>query len=122
VIDRINIYEASKHAMVLAIQDLIKKPDFLLIDGKFMTLPLNISQLSVIRGDALSASIAAASIIAKVTRDRLMRLYDKRFPEYNFAQHKGYPTKEHIIKLQEHGPSTIHRKTFGPVHELLTVL
>jgi ribonuclease HII len=122
VIDRINIYQASKHAMVLAVNDLVKDPDFLLIDGKHMTLPLSISQLSVIGGDGLSASIAAASIIAKVTRDRLMRLYDKQFPEYNFAQHKGYPTKEHIIKLQEHGPSIIHRKTFGPVHELLAVL
>jgi len=119
LIDRINIFQASKHAMVLAIKDLAQRPDFLLIDGKNMTLPLPIPQLSLIGGDGLSASIAAASIVAKVTRDRLMNIYDKKFPEYNFAQHKGYPTKEHILKLQEYGPSLIHRKTFGPVYELL---
>lgn len=122
IIDSINILEASKKAMALAVKDLVVTPDFILVDGPSMTLPFNISQLSLIGGDAKSASIAAASIIAKVVRDRLMRLYDKQYPEYNFSKHKGYPTKEHMLKLQEHGPSDIHRRTFKPVTDVVGAL
>ncbi|MBN1493012.1 MAG: ribonuclease HII [Candidatus Omnitrophica bacterium] len=121
IIDKINILEAAKHAMALAVNDLVIVPDYLLIDGKAMTLPISIPQLSLIGGDSLSTSIAAASIVAKVTRDRLMYIYDKHYPIYNFARHKGYPTKEHVLKLQEHGPSVIHRRTFRPVTDLVHV-
>jgi len=93
-------------------------PDCLLIDA--LSLPgTSWPVRSIIKGDALSMSIAAASIIAKVTRDRLMADYHRRYPEYNFLSHKGYSTEEHLERLSEHGPCPIHRRTFAPVAQLL---
>ena len=112
-IDAINIYQASKKAMMLAIEELVVQPDFLLVDA--MTLPTQIKQQSLIKGDARSISIAAASIIAKVTRDRLMKEYSVVYPYYGFERNAGYGTKEHLHALQTHGITPIHRLTFAPV-------
>lgn len=113
-IDRINILQATLLAMKEAVSKLAQKPDYLLIDA--LTLPeIKIPQKGIIRGDAQSVSIAAASIIAKVTRDRLMDQYHHEFPEYNFAVHKGYGTKEHFAKVRAYGPCRLHRKTFRGV-------
>ena len=109
-IDEINICNAAKLGMKEAIGGLSQKPDFVLIDA--MRLDLDIPSLSVIRGDQLSYSIAAASIIAKVERDRLMREYDKQYPQYGFAVHKGYPTKNHRELVKQFGKCEIHRETF----------
>lgn len=110
-IDEINILQATYEAMREAINNLQVKPDILLNDA--VTIPkVAISQVPIIKGDAKSISIAAASIIAKVTRDRLMVQYDSIMPEYGFASHKGYGAKTHIEALQLYGPSPIHRKTF----------
>jgi len=115
-IDRLNILEATRLAMRRAIQALSLQPDFLLTDA--VALPgLSVPQRPVIKGDGLSVSIAAASIIAKVTRDRVMLDYHRRFPRYNFQEHKGYPTPEHLRLLAEHGPCDIHRRSFRPVSE-----
>ncbi|OES43631.1 ribonuclease HII [Domibacillus iocasae] len=116
-IDEINIYEAAKKAMVLAVNALTEQPDHLLVDA--MTLPLNISQESIIKGDAKSASIAAASIIAKVTRDRLMKQYASEYPGYGFEKNMGYGTKEHLIGLQTIGITPQHRKTFAPIKDMI---
>jgi ribonuclease HII len=116
-IDEMNIYEAAKKAMVLAVNALSKQPDHLLVDA--MTLPLNISQESIIKGDAKSASIAAASIIAKVTRDRLMKQYAIDYPGYGFEKNMGYGTKEHVKGLQTFGITPQHRKTFAPIKEMI---
>ena len=111
VIDEINILQATYLAMRQAIDKLKVKPDILLNDA--VTIPgIEIKQVPIIKGDAKSQSIAAASIMAKVTRDRLMAEYDKQYPEYGFAKHKGYGTKAHIEALKEYGPCPIHRKTF----------
>ncbi|TAJ08980.1 MAG: ribonuclease HII [Nitrospirae bacterium] len=116
-IDRLNILEATRLAMCRAIQALSLRPDFLLTDA--LALPgLSVPQRPIIKGDSLSVSIAAASIIAKVTRDRVMLDYHRRFPRYNFQVHKGYPTPEHLRLLAEHGPCDIHRRSFRPVSEL----
>ncbi|MBF0528429.1 MAG: ribonuclease HII [Deltaproteobacteria bacterium] len=115
-IDRINILTASLQAMVQAVQNLSVPPDYLLIDGPYPT-PCHIPQKPVTHGDSLSLSIGAASIIAKVTRDRLMMEYDRLFPNYGFAKHKGYPTKAHIEALNRFGPCPIHRRTYRPVAE-----
>lgn len=115
VIDRVNIYEASKLAMIEAVEQLHTQPDHLLIDA--MKLPIPISQESIIKGDAKSVSIAAASIIAKVTRDRLMEAYDAQYPGYGFAQNAGYGTKVHLEGLDQQGITPIHRKSFAPVRE-----
>jgi ribonuclease HII len=113
-IDAMNILEATRLAMVRAIQALKPRPDFLLIDA--LTLPaVCLPQRAIIKGDALSLSIAAASIVAKVTRDRLMRDYHRRYPHYNFEVHKGYPTPEHLALLARYGPCEIHRRSFRPV-------
>lgn len=112
-IDELNIYEASKSAMMKAVQALNTDPDYLLIDA--MSLPLHIQQSSIIKGDAKSASIAAGACIAKVTRDRLMDEYAKKYPLYGFDKHKGYGTKEHLEALAKNGPSPIHRRSFAPV-------
>lgn len=110
-IDRINIFQATRLAMERALKKLAVQPEHLLIDA--MTLPgIRIPQTAVIHGDAKSASIAAASILAKCHRDNLMKIYDRRFPGYGFARHKGYPTSEHIKKIEELGETSIHRKSF----------
>ncbi|MEK6587070.1 MAG: ribonuclease HII [Nitrospirota bacterium] len=117
-IDRLNILEATKLAMRRAIDQLAPPPDYLLIDA--VTLPgIGIPERPIIKGDSLSLSIAAASIIAKVTRDRLMAEYHDMFPEYDFLSHKGYGTREHLQRLARHGPCSIHRRTFRPVHEAI---
>lgn len=111
VIDSINILNATKVAMKSAIEALEVVPEFVLVDA--VKIPdIQIEQEGIIKGDALSVSIAAASILAKVTRDRLMLEYDKEYPQYGFAMHKGYGTKEHIEAIREYGPSTIHRRSF----------
>lgn len=110
-IDEINILQATYEAMRQAVSALSVKPDILLNDA--VTIPdVAIRQVPIIKGDAKSVSIAAASIIAKVTRDRLMRQYDSMFPEYGFAQNKGYGAASHIEALKKYGPSPIHRKSF----------
>ena len=117
-IDRLNILEATKLAMRRAIDQLAPPPDYLLIDA--VTLPgIGIPERPIIKGDSLSLSIAAASIIAKVTRDRLMAEYHDMFPEYDFLSHKGYGTREHLQRLARHGPCSIHRRTFRPVQEAI---
>ena len=117
-IDRLNILEATRLAMRRAIEQLAPSPDYLLIDA--VTLPgIRISVRPIIKGDALSLSIAAASIIAKVTRDRLMAKYHDMFPEYDFLSHKGYGTTGHLQRLSRHGPCSIHRRTFMPVQEVI---
>ncbi len=113
-IDRINILRAALLAMEIAVKKLNPKPDFLLIDGNIKT-SLLIPQETVIGGDSTCNSIAAASIIAKVTRDLIMYDYNNIHPEYNFKKHKGYPTKEHYEALRKFGPCPIHRKTFKGV-------
>lgn len=118
-IDAMNILEATRLAMVRAIQALASSPDFLLLDA--VTLPsVRVPQRAIIKGDGLSVSIAAASIIAKVTRDRLMQDYHRQYPQYNFLAHKGYPTSEHLRLLAAHGPCEIHRRTFRPVLQIHT--
>ncbi len=118
VIDRINILEASILAMQKAILSLNPRPDYLLVDGNLTRLGVT-PQKSIIGGDRKSQSIAAASIVAKVFRDRLMREYDAKIPGYDFSSHKGYSTRGHIEALEKEGVSVIHRKTFGPVAYLL---
>jgi len=116
-IDRINILRASLKSMHLAVTELFPQPDYLLIDGKF-TIPFcNMPQEAVIRGDSLSISIAAASIIAKVTRDRIMDRYHEIWPRYCFHVHKGYPTKAHRDAVAAFGPCPIHRVSFRGVRE-----
>lgn len=115
IIDQVNIYQATKIAMKEAIQNLVLVPDHLLIDA--MELDIPIEQTSLIKGDARSQSIAAASIIAKVERDRLMEAYDQEFPGYDFANNVGYGTPSHLAGLRQLGPSPIHRKTFAPVKD-----
>ena len=110
VIDEINILNATKKAMTGCVTGLSVRPDIVLIDA--VKLPLDVPTKSIIKGDALSYSIGAASILAKVYRDRLMREYDALYPWYGFAQNKGYGTKDHIDALRSVGPSPIHRRSF----------
>jgi ribonuclease HII len=117
-IDRINILRATHQAMRRAAEGLAVRPDHVLIDG-LPVRPFPIEQTALVKGDALSFSIAAASVLAKVTRDRLMVEMDERHPGYDFAQHKGYGTALHLAKLRAHGPCPIHRKTFLPVQQAL---
>lgn len=117
-IDRLNILQASLLSMKRAVQALETPPDYLLIDGIF-TVSYPAAQEAIKKGDSLSMSIAAASIIAKVTRDRIMENYDREFPQYGFKKHKGYPTQKHREAIQQHGPSPIHRKSFSGVKEFL---
>lgn len=117
-IDSLNILEATRLAMRRAIDNLAPAPDYLLIDA--VTLPaVRIPLRPIVKGDALSLSIAAASIIAKVTRDHLMSAYHATFPQYNFLSHKGYGTAEHLQMLARFGPCSIHRRTFAPVREAI---
>ncbi len=118
VIDRLNIYQATINGMYEAIFSLNPQPDKVLIDAvRLEQLPMK--SLSIIKGDAKSASIAAASIIAKVTRDRLMDEYDREYPQYGFARHKGYGTAEHIDAIRKYGPCPIHRKSFEPIKSII---
>ncbi len=110
VIDDINILNATKKAMTECVQGLSVRPDIVLVDA--VKLALEVPTKAIIKGDALSYSIAAASILAKVYRDRLMREYDVIYPAYGFAKHKGYGTKEHIDAIRSVGPSPIHRRSF----------
>ena len=118
VIDQVNIYEATKLAMKEAISQLSPQPEHLLIDA--MKLDLPISQTSIIKGDANSLSIAAASIVAKVTRDELMKEYDHQFPGYDFAANAGYGTAKHLEGLEKLGVTPIHRTSFEPVKSLVS--
>ena len=120
LIDRHHILWATKEAMLRAVRQLARAPDLLLIDGP-ISLPTPIDQRPIVRGDAACASIAAASVIAKVTRDRMMVAYGRRFPAYGFAQHKGYPTRDHYARLRVHGPCAIHRLSFRGVPDASTV-
>ena len=113
VIDQVNIYEATKLAMMEAIGQLDPQPQHLLIDA--MKLDLPISQTSIIKGDANSLSIAAASIVAKVTRDQMMEEFDREYPGYDFAQNAGYGTAKHLAGLEQLGVTPIHRRSFEPV-------
>ncbi len=115
-IDRINILQASLLSMAMAVENIAPRPDFLLIDGIF-NIPYNLPQKTIAKGDSLSISIAAASIIAKVSRDRLMQNYDHYYPQYGFPRHKGYPTKAHKEAIRKYGCSPIHRKSFRGVKE-----
>lgn len=119
VIDEVNIYEASKLAMIEAINKVRKQIslEHVLIDA--MPIELDIPTTSIIKGDAKSISIAAASVIAKVTRDKMMYDLDLKYPEYGFAKHKGYPTKLHLSKIKELGLIEGYRKSYGPVKEIL---
>jgi len=113
MIDRINIRQAAWRAMNMALDQLQPRPQHVLVDGlriKWLTYP----QTALVQGDCKSYSIAAASVLAKVTRDRLMRDYDKVYPGYGFAKHKGYPTPQHYAAIKERGPTPIHRRSFSP--------
>ncbi|HHT7813102.1 TPA: ribonuclease HII [Streptococcus suis] len=117
VIDQVNIYEATKLAMLEALGQLSQEPEHLLIDA--MKLDTSIPQTSIIKGDANSLSIAAASIVAKVTRDKMMADYDKEFSGYGFAKNAGYGTAEHLEGLNKQGITPIHRKTFEPIKSMV---
>ena len=119
VIDQVNIYEATKLAMLEAIQELDPQPQHLLIDA--MKLDLPISQTSIIKGDANSLSIAAASIVAKVTRDQMMTEYHQEYPGYDFAQNAGYGTSKHLEGLEKQGVTPIHRRSFEPIKSMTDV-
>lgn len=116
-IDKMNILQATRYAMLLAFKSLKTKPQYALIDGEKNPL-IKIPQWGIVNGDGRSASIAAASIIAKVYRDNLMKVYDQLYPGYYFSTHKGYGTKEHLQILNNKGPSPIHRFTFSPVNSM----
>jgi ribonuclease HII len=114
-IDAWNIYQASRQAMTAALQQLSVQPDYLLIDA--MQLDVLIEQKSIIKGDARSISIAAASILAKTHRDTCMEKWDSVYPQYGLARHKGYATPDHLEALRQHGPSPLHRHSFAPVRD-----
>lgn len=116
-IDEINIYQASKRAMQLAVEGLSIEPDYLLVDA--MHIPLNIEQTSLIKGDQKSLSIAAASVLAKVTRDQMMSEWDQTYPGYGFSAHSGYGTPTHLEAMKQQGVTPIHRRSFQPVKDLL---
>ena len=117
-IDEINIFEATKLAMKRAVLDLNKAPSYLLIDAVQLN-DLPIEQQSIIKGDSKSISIAAASIVAKVTRDSMMKKLHEQYPMYHFNSNMGYGTKEHLEALKQFGPSPVHRKSFKPVSDLV---
>lgn len=118
-IDEINIYEASRRGMLRAVSNLSVKPDYIITDAMPLDGYTNIDHESIIKGDAKSITIAAASVIAKVTRDRIMYEEDKKHPEYEFCKHKGYPTKKHIELLNKYGIIDGYRTTYGPVKKYL---
>jgi len=115
-IDRLNILRATHEAMRRAVAKLDPQPQHVLIDG-LPVRPFPVEQTALVGGDALSFSIAAASVIAKVTRDRIMVAHDAKFPGYDFARHKGYGTPQHLAALKKHGPCPIHRRSFLPVRQ-----
>ncbi len=117
-IDRVNILQASLLAMKKAVLAMSRQPDFLLVDGN-QPIPMTIPQQTLVRGESKSASIAAASIVAKVVRDNLMDQYHLQYPEYNFQQNRGYPTPEHRQAIETHGPCAIHRQSFKCVREFI---
>jgi ribonuclease HII len=119
-IDRINILQASLKAMRLALEALRHRPELVLVDGKFK-VQTSISQRTLIQGDRRFASVAAASIVAKVARDRLMAEQERQFPQFNFSRHKGYGTAAHLQELRRHGPTPLHRRSFAPVRDLSKV-
>lgn len=114
-IDEVNILQASRLAMKRAVQKLTVTPDYLLIDA--ITIDLPVPQKAIIKGDAKCQSIAAASILAKVARDAVMRQWDAVFPQYGLARHKGYYTAEHVAAIEQHGPTWLHRYTFAPISQ-----
>ena len=118
-IDREGIIAATKHAMVEALRHLDERVEYLLIDGRIQLQDVTVPQMSVIRGDSKSLSIAAASILAKVTRDRYMLALDPLYPQYGFGRHKGYATPQHRAAIEEYGPIALHRHTFAPVRQRL---
>ncbi len=118
-IDQMNILKASLMAMRKAVMELSRTPDIILVDGNYPIPRIPQPQYAIISGDSRCQSIAAASIIAKVTRDRIMDKYDRLYPKFSFAKHKGYPTPEHLEELRKHGPCDIHRKSFKPVADLI---
>ncbi|MEP0828625.1 MAG: ribonuclease HII [bacterium] len=120
-IDRMNILKASLLAMRKAVMSLSRKPEFVLVDGNHTIPNLELPQIAIVSGDSLCASISAASIIAKVTRDRIMDKYEEIYPEFSFSVHRGYPTPQHLSELKTHGPTEIHRKSFRPVEESIPV-
>lgn len=117
-IDRINIYQATIRAMLQAIVALSVVPDMLLVDGMALPHP-TVPSKKIIGGDAKSQLIAAASIVAKVTRDRMMVEYDAKYPQYGFKQHKGYGTPQHLEAIDKHGPCPIHRMSYEPLHKFV---
>jgi len=117
-IDRVNILQASLLAMKKAVLAMACPPDFLLVDGN-QSVPITIPQQTLVKGESKSASIAAASIVAKVVRDELMDQYHLQYPEYNFKQNRGYPTLEHRQAIRTHGPCAIHRQSFKCVKEFV---
>ncbi len=118
-IDKMNILKASLMAMRKAVMDLKQAPDFVLVDGNYPIPKIDIAQFSVVGGDLRCQSIAAASVIAKVTRDKIMDKYQALYPSFSFSKHKGYPTPDHLSELKEFGPTDIHRKSFKPVAEIV---
>lgn len=118
-IDKINILEASRKAMIMAIEKVRKKHpvDYVISDA--MKMDLDVPVMPIIKGDAKSITIAAASVIAKVTRDRMLYEIDKKYPEYGFKSHKGYPTKKHLEKIEKYGLIDGYRKTYGPIKKIL---
>ena len=118
-IDKINIYEASRQGMLRATNSLKVKPDYIITDAMPLDGFTNIPHEAIIKGDAKSITIAAASVIAKVTRDRLMYEIDKKHPEYEFKKHKGYPTKKHLELIEKYGIINGYRRTYGPVKKYI---
>lgn len=117
-IDEVNIYAASRMAMIEAIRNLSVKPEYVLTDA--MPMEIDIPSRAIVHGDALSLSIAAASVIAKVTRDRMMMELDQQYPMYGFAKHKGYPTKEHLENIKKYGVLENYRFTYKPIRDLIS--
>ena len=118
-IDKINIYEASRKAMIIAIRQVQKQINLEYVLSDAMPIDIEIPVMPIIKGDAKSMSIAAASVIAKVTRDKILYDIDKKYPEYDFKSHKGYPTKKHFETIEKYGLIDGYRKTYGPVQNYI---